>query len=485
MGKRISYFEHNGKNVLGFDTGLSARSFAMTKTATFLSCPGFIVYPDGGVELWQQGGVVERGKMTIWGPFFPGERMDEIVNDSSRRDEALNALRYWLRAWQALEDFPDDSKQPPFPGPAGAFIVSRPHAEFPIGTVFFPPANLIKHCLEAEEQLAAESWIHPDLQGAEAASFSAATMLYRIFCAAGAFQKDNLDELRRDIREGVYTPPNKTAPGLEAEISELITGVLGGAGLSRSRGNKMQTAIGAFSEVLGPPSSRPVSSWFKPLNEEELLRFQAEREQYNRKKTRAVKRRRFVARNTALITASVIAFFAILFTVLGIMRHNAERPSTRGMSPLQVVNAWYAAFDTLDITMMRACVTGRAGRGEMEMAANLFAMSSVRQAFEPERGGILPAQEWLAYGRPPVTGRIVFGITDLTIRPISADETRATFEAEYTLWLPGTFFLSGEPATAAEIPPPGALAFEDRLYLSFHRGAWRITEIIRSSELLE
>ncbi|MCL2232226.1 MAG: hypothetical protein FWB99_04025 [Treponema sp.] len=472
MKKLFFCFEQNGENALGFDTGLDAKAFAKAKMAQFISIPGFIVYPDGKVEAWHLEGVTERETMLLWGPFFPGECLDDILNDSSRQNEALNALRFWLRSHQALKTVSAEKKEPPFPGPAGAYIVTERQAgTFPAGTVLFPPARLLKRYLELD----GERWIHPDLDGAEAISFSAAAMLYRVFCGDAPFTKDTLEELRQDIREGVFTPPALAAPGLDLQMADIIT-----RAMSQSKDGKVRPAPAAVSECLG--TTQPVSSWMKPLNEEERLRIQAEQEQYISKKTRAVKTRRFMVRNTVLLAGAAIAVVLIFFSILGINRHIAEQPSTRGMSAGEVVQAYYAAFSSLDPLMMRACLLGRAGRRDIDLVSNLFAVSRIRQAFEIDLGQAIffPAQEWLDAGQP-VTERIVFGITELSIRMISQDETNAVFEAEYLLWMPGTFFLEdGETPPLDELPPPGSLTLMDRLYLAVHRGTWRITEIYRT-----
>ena len=474
MNRQFIRFELNGESVLVFDTGLDAQAFAKAKMAQFIIYPGFIVYPDGTVETWQAGGVLEQQSMLFWGPFFPGRRLDEILGNNDRKDEALDALRFWLRAHEAMQSVSGERERP-FTGPAGAYIVTEQQAAasscaFPAGTVFFPPARLLKRYHEGAE---AERWVHPDLEGAEAVSFSAAAMLYRIFSGAPPFSGDNVDGLRQDIREGVFTPPALAAPGLDPALAALISRALG-------RGKEGRPAPGVISDYIGPVS-RSASSWVKPLTEEERLRLRAEQEQYSSKSTRAVKRRRFVSRNTVILTGAAIALVIVFFSILSVRRHIAEQPSTRGMSPIEVVDAYYAAFSSLDPIKMRACVIGRAGRRDIDLVSNLFAVSRIRQAFEIELGQSIffPAQEWLDAGQP-VTERIVFGITDLGIRALSQDETSARFEAYYTLWMPGAFFAGEEGIPSLEeMPPPGGLTLRDRLYLVLHRGSWRITEIYR------
>ena len=495
MSKRIFNFELNGKPVLGFDTGLNAQAFAQAKMAQFITTPGFIVYPDGRVESWQPGGVTEQDTMIIWGPSFPGENLAGIINESGSKDEALNALRFWLRARTALEGIAHDGRELPYPGPAGAFIVtagagSNPGG-YPQGAVFFPPARLLKRTLEAEGAeavLESERWVHPDLEGPEALSFSTGAMLYRVFCGAPPFPGSESDGLHQDIREGVFIPPELAAPGIDPAMAAVIS-----RAMSRTAQNKeenIRPSPDFISGFIGPPASKPVSSWVKPLSGEELSKIRAEQEQYSRKKARAVKTRRFMVRNTTVITISVIVFVILVLIVRGAIQHQAEQPTTKGMSPVEVAQTYYDSFGTLDHTMMDACVTGKAGKGDVEMVINLFVISRVRQAYEVSQGFSMSAQDWIDAGRP-VTDKTVFGITDLKIQPLSESNANVSLEADYILWMPGSYFREGEDTPppgetqdleeSAPIPPVGTIT-RDRLNLVLLKGAWRISGIDRETE---
>ncbi|MCL2069784.1 MAG: hypothetical protein FWH19_02220 [Treponema sp.] len=443
MSKRIFNFDLDGKAVLGFDTGLKAKGFAQAKLGLSLTHSGSIVYPSGETESWRAGGVAERESMVVWGPSFPGELLTELITDPNRKDEALNALRFWLKARILIEA--------PYSSPAGALVITRQGGPFPIGTVLFPPERLVRRSLEAEgAAFAAEAWVHPELDGEELTAFSAAAMLYGIFCGAPPFSGDTENALRQNIREGVFVPPQLAAPGLEPEMAALIS-----LGISR---RAAPTSPNAIIEFTGPPFSRQVSSWFKPLSDEEAFKIHAERGQYIKKKNRAVKRRRFVIRNTAAIAASIIIFFVLSLFVRGMIRHRAELPTTRGMAPIEVVEAYYNAFNDLDHVMMTACVTGGAGREDIDMVINFFVINRVRQAYE---GG-------------PLADRSVFGIRDLSVRLLSETDSGASLEADYTLWLPGT-----ELDEESGLVLPTATLNRDLLQLTFERDLWRITNIER------
>ena len=485
MNRQIFRFELNGETVLGFDTGLDVRSFAQAKMAWFLSDTGSIVYPGGETENWQPGGVVElkrhsKKTMVVWGPNIPGEEMAELIESPGRKDEGLDALRFWLMARMTLEKKGGGKKEAPFSGPAGAVIMQENQGTYPAGTVFFPPARLIKRTLETggnEALLDAERYVHPDLYGPEDISFSAGAMLYRIFGSAPPFSPDepaNGDtlqaELRRNISEGVFVPPRLMSPGLDGEMSELITKSI--SRISRDKGTHSRPGPEHICSALGPPHSRPVSSWLKPLAPHEVSAIRAEHEEYSKRSALKVKTRRFVIRNTAIIAGVVIALLVLALSVRGYLKRQAELPTTRGMEAIEVANTYYLSFGSLDHTMMELCVTGNAGKQDIQMVMNLFVITRVRQAYEAGRETFISAQEWIDSGSP-ATEATVFGITGLSVNALSQDREHASLEADYILWMPVSEDGSRETTAGHKTT--------DRLNLVFIKGIWRIAEIERTS----
>ena len=477
--------------VLGFDTGLNAKAFAQAKLAHLITECGLIVYPDGRIEKWQPGGSTERYTKTggtkstesivIWGPLFPGEELTEIISGQKRKDEALDALRFWLKARIFIENHPDINKNFLFKGPVGALIVSQPVKDsYPMGTVFFPPARLIKRTLEAEGSVfQATRWAHPDLGGSEEISFSAAVMLYCIFCGHHPFPLDDQDEFGQDIREAVFTPPKLAAPGLDPQMAELINSAL------RCSYNdskiKLEFSPEMIIDFLGSPGSKPVSFWLKELNDAEIAQVQSKREQYIRKKNFAVKTRRYVKRNATVFIISFAVILLVLLISSQIINQQTILPNTKGKTPIEVVKTYYKAFDILDHSLMRACVhrnSNRVRQGQrnniredIQMATNLFIISRIRQSQETVDFS-LPVREWLEAGKPE-THKFVFGITDLQINVISTNNRNAILEAVYTLWLSGAGADEGGPVL------PAATHRKDRLELVFHREMWLITNIER------
>jgi hypothetical protein len=484
MAKYFFQFEVEGKPVLGFDTGLDAQAFAQAKIAQFITQPGLAVFPGGKTETWKAGGVIEhrgpdgRPTMVIWGPPFAGERLDLLLEDDSRKDKALAAVRRWIGAQVSL------GEELPSPRPGGA-VVS------PGGAVLFPPERLITRCLRAEGDEAwlrgSEAYVHPDLAGKEAAAFTAAAMLYRVFSGARPFSGGEEETLHQNIREGVFLPVRLAAPGLDEKTAALINAALGGEKKDRGQSRRLDPVL--FRDCLdsapggaSPGAPAGAAAFFHPLGETERAKIADEAARFWKKKTTAVHTRRFVIRNTAVILG--IAAAALIAALVGhsIAENRAGLPTTAGMDSAQVVRSYYQAFGALDHQMMDAATMGKTGRGDIEMVTNFFVISRVRQAYEYTSPAI-PAQEWRDSGSPPVNSP-VFGVSDLEIEKISGyeegEETR--YRVSYILWLPASSAGEGEENTG---PPPETASpplphpYTDDLILIRHKGNWRIAEINR------
>jgi hypothetical protein len=519
VNRKIYHFDFEGKRVLGFDTGLSAQAFAQAKMAQVLTDRGFIVVPGGGVETWKAAGVAELpgdggAVMVIWGPPFEGKRLDLAVGGAEAAggkggEEALDCLRYWINARAALGEagpppWPagalvcsaGDRRDGPYPRQGGAGPADGPRpgqwpdqwpgpqpGHWPEGSVFFPPERLVRRCLQAEGEGAwregAEAFVHPDLEGTAAAAFCAGAMLFRIFTGREAFSAGAA--VRQDMREGVFLPPRLAAPGLDGAPAALMEHALapagaggrktaGGGPAENGRGGQVPFP-GGFTAVLGPPRSKPPAAFFRPLPEAEAARIEEERKQYLKKRNLSVGARRFVVRNTALITAAAAAALVIFLIVRSVAAGRAGLPDTGGMGAREVAETWYRAMGALDHQMMEACVTGKAGKDDIDMVTRFYVLNRVREAYEPGFS-VTPAQEWIDAGAPAEAPQ-VFGVSDLRVEALRQDGEEARFTAEFTLWVP-------EPVDPGGGPVPVGRPCRDEITLTRRKGNWRISAISRT-----
>jgi hypothetical protein len=320
-------------------------------------------------------------------------------------------------------------------------------------------------------------------------------MLYRVFAGEPPFSGGDEEALHQNIREGVFLPVHLAAPGLDEKTAALINAALGDG--KKDGGQVRRPDPGPLRDCLDrPPEAAShktavvsVAAFFHPLPEAERVKINEEAARFWKKKNAAVHTRRFVIRNTAGIAGIAAAALIAVLAGRSIAEGRAGLPTTVGMDSAQVVRAYYDAFGGLDHQMMEAAVTGKAGKGDIEMVTNFFVINKVRQAYEYTSSPVIPAQEWRDSGAPPVDTP-VFGVSDLHIEQIPGEEGdgEARYRASYTLWLPVSpgagEHEAPEPAVQDQAPPPLPSPRLDELTLIRHNGSWRISEIHRNQELI-
>jgi hypothetical protein len=484
MTQRIFLFETEGRPALGFDTGLDARAFAQAKAARFITEPGLIVYPDGKIEEWKAAGVLEQETMVVWGPAFEGDHFDLLITDDRRRNRALSAVCAWIRARLFLGGR-QTSLLP------CAAIVADKGDRHPPDTVFFSPENLVLRCIQAEaadERMRGGEWyIHPGYTGAEAEAFTAAAMLYRIFAGTAPFGSLDETTLHQDMREGNFTPFRLAAPGIDVRLAAMVENVLRpgknagdtGEAILRSFIALLSMADGSAEKVT-PPSAE---SFFTPLSEADTTSLAKEKEQVLQRKKIAVKTKRFVMRNTVIILGCLAGLVSAALIAYSVAQSRAALPTTMGLASGEVVERYYMAIGELDHQMMEACVLDKAGKNDINMVANFYVISKVRQAYEPNAAPlIVPAQQWKESGGGPVEGQ-VFGVSDLKIEALygNEDSNEVRWRADYTLWIPdqGEGEAKARGITGEASPAHQAYHYTDELTLIRRHGNWRIFKLER------
>jgi hypothetical protein len=444
------HFEHEGRTVLGFDTGLSERSFAQAKAASLLTESGYVVSPDGSFKTWKSEGVIELNKtMIIWGPDFEGMSLDTYIQNEIDKDAALHAPCSWLYGIQLLSQkdiFPN-------PSPKGVLIAND-------GSVLFLPSGLVKRVL--------------DIEGENAKSFSqecymyyAGIMLYHLFSGEAAFPHSDQNRVRNAIQQGDFIPLNLAAPGLDTITAETINSIL-------QRKNTNSTLIDLIN-LFGPKGSRQYKDFFDPISDDEKKSLISKREQFQKRSQTKLKTRMFFRRYKTAIIGSGIGFVIAIIVAWNIITGINKGPNTKEMTPYEIAQQYYASFGTLNHEFMEAATIKNAGKSDIDMVQNLFVISKIRQAYEMI-SPVVPAQTWIEEGSPE-TESMVFGITNLELTEISQSTDEASFKISGLLWMPPE---SDDDANA--LMHPVSIQYKGEIMLIKKNDAWYISEITKHQD---
>lgn len=450
---------------LAVAVGPAAQGTALTRILALKTSPGWIVRQND-VEEWRYEGVREQdGTLYLYGPHVSGIPLSDIFTAQlagalpslARLAPALSLLAEKGKGWYALE--------------ADAVLFTEE------AVLFLPPAihREIRDMRTFESNRDAFECInHPDMKGEAQASFGIAAILYRVIVGHFPFTGPTFEEIHEQARKLAVTPPASQVPGLAAEVSELILAGLG-------RGRRGTVTLAEWATKLVEWQSREI---FRPLSAEENARALDEAQAREIGSTKSFRRRMFWEKNwklAAVVAAGVIIVGAVLGSILS---HALAPRVTHGFTPRQVVNGFYSGMNSLDQTLMDACVTGKAGQAEINETTTLYVTSRVTQGYEG-KSNIVSAAEWDRAGRPALTSpQTVFGVTGLSMTQ-EQDEPHPVFLVKYDMWNPASPPDTGKAPSLEAAPASEGHHVVDRVSLKLTGGDWLIDKIDRlSSDLL-
>jgi len=413
-----------------FDTGLDPRSFARTKMSQSMIETGCIVRPDGSHEVWRSAGVKEvNNHMRVWGHLFNGKRLDQLIAEAKTQQEALQAVLLWIRAKMFLGETHSTLN------PSAVFVCYEDIGTHPKGSVFFAPEHLSNRCLY-NEGLEIDRYSCPDLLGMDAVAFCAAVMLYNILSAVHPYPSSDIFQ---DMREGVFLPPRLASPELDEKLAGLINEALL---LPVVRKRTPKSGLDILSEILEVLMNKEgkaveVSSLFHALPSEDKQKVDNEKKFFLLKQKYFVKAKRFAIRNKYVLLGVSAGVILTLVFVFSMVKSAAQRWTTAEMTSEQVIEAYYEAFSSLDHVRMEACIQG-ADKGDITVAASLYAVSRTRQAYENSPNvSIISARVWRDMGGE-LPSQKAFGVTDISLSCIGGSEETplVIYRVDYLLWSP-------------------------------------------------
>jgi hypothetical protein len=128
---------------------------------------------------------------------------------------------------------------------------------------------------------------------------------------------------------------------------------------------------------------------------------------------------------------------------------------------------------------MDSCVIKPAGRGDINVAMQLFVIGKTRQAYE-QRNYILTPDEYIAMGKVIEDGFIVFGITDIRFFDMNENiDGTYTIKAVYDYYYPAGAEEKDEDSAPGAAALPTQISRTDIITLVYQKDMWKIQEIVR------
>ena len=458
----VQHIVEQGAAKLGVPLGPAGRSHALARMSGLRASPGWHVSGEAVREWRFEGFSSQPDGACLFGPEVGGVTLAEAL--ALPLAEATPLLARLADALGTLAE----RAVPLFPLQSDAVIFDDLS-----GVLFLPPEVMreVRGVRTFEENRESfEVLNHPDLRAEALASFTLGVCLYRAAVGRFPFSGDDEEQIHEQARKLALQPPNRLVPDLRDDASALVMAALG-----RQRGRSAR--IADWRAGFAAWTREGITRHVEPAERERLAREGAARTQGAAKR---FKTRTFWEKNwkiVAIAGAGVVVAGAVLGSILsGVFAPRA----TRGFSPLEVVRTFYTSINSMNHTLMEACVVDKAGQGEINEAMNLYVMSRVQMGYEG-KSNTVAADQWDQAGRPVLpAGTAIYGITDLAIVE-QAGEPAPVYLVSYEKWAPD----SGGSAEGAPIGDTtlttAHVRIVDRASLRKDKGDWVIFRLDRQS----
>jgi hypothetical protein len=250
----------------------------------------------------------------------------------------------------------------------------------------------------------------------------------------------------------------------------------------------LHKALSGTNGVMSPSEwTRVVDEWIEhgveqERTEEERAELTRLAERESRRADRAFTRKETIRKNGRTYVIVAVAALVVLSIPFTIFRNALAPRSTEGMSPEEVITAFYTSINTLDHETMDDAVVDGAGKERIRQVISLYVIERQRQGAELETvianlgqasdpTGLVNAQAWVDAGAPTLaTGQYPFGVTGLTMEEQPAPEGERRFLVHYQEWSPDFSDETGNTGVS------GIVAFQktDDLSMRQSRGDWVI-----------
>ncbi len=453
--------DEKGEVFLGLPTGITGRSFSITKLVSSNKLSGWIV-KDGNLAEWKPAGMIQKDSDTfVYGKYTDGKVLETVFDETI--PEQLSALNRLARAFKTLMDNKIEV----------SFLATNSILFTEDGGVFILPPDLMHELLnfygQEEKCLAAVACNHPDTGGEKKLSYFLGCLAYRIVTGAFPFSGNVEENVRYEIRNRNPVAPDYKRPALKPEAASVIMKALGTTAPGAVRMEDWVSASDAWvRDGIDTAVSDAIAQ--KKIREGESI---------EKRRMRSVRRKHFWQRNRGRFLAITLPVLAVSL-IVGVSLANTvfRERVTKGFSPLKVVRTYYECINTLNVTTLGDCVTGDAGSNDLNWVTNLYVITKQASAYDLS-SHYVTAEEWDRKGRPKLEETAnMYGITRLDIKTESEDPEPVflvTYERWYTDKDP-----NAEQWELANIVT--GVKVEDRLYLKRIKGDWVIYRINRVKE---
>lgn len=270
----------------------------------------------------------------------------------------------------------------------------------------FLPAQIAEasaaHAGEDAHRNLQQYWKNPFLAGDKALCFTAAAFAYSALTGSLPFPKTDEAERNTEMHDKNFIRLEHVINGVDTNLADAVDNALSGRGsfiplpeLKKELG--LNETFGTVVPVEHPDAVNPVQ-------------FEAQKKAYYAARTTGIKTLRTIKRNITGIISCAVAIVIIAVTALGIAQDNGDKPTSRGFTSAQTVQAFYKGIHTQDANLMGCVSKGDGVSHFIDAVSQVYVGGRIRNM---KTESVLPPEKWIlsspdAQGADKLT---VFGIT--------------------------------------------------------------------------
>jgi hypothetical protein len=313
-----------------------------------------------------------------------------------------------------------------------------------------------------------ENWRQPILPIEQISSYSAAVMIYTIITGKRPLTAETPEQLTENFLDSFFIPAEYLCT-ISKENAEILTNALKGKIKFRPTLKRLLSIFGEDLSAIYMEETKTANSEIK--------------EKFYSNQVKQIKKIRFFKKHFTQISVSCIAVVLIAIVTIYMVNTELERPTTKGLTSLQVVESFYSAFNHLDTIALDECFSKKSGKQIKNAIATIYVTGKMQSVYNRGHGFLTPAQ-WIVNASPESS---VYGITHLKINgnttiasadwfknnqknPLEIENGKTEhFDIEYYL------IFTEQPEIIS------ISTYKDSLELTFIKNKWLITTLDRSS----
>ncbi len=408
-------------------TGLSSRQFANAKMGQYVTEAGIFI------SIHNDEVTTEEFRFTDTKTIAKNKN-DEIVltNDSIEGTTLLSLLENksekTLKTLETLSSIIEWSFENdiyiPNCGPEGTIITEK--------GILFLPFELFERSMLAQNKettsLLYGCWINNALNDIDSWRFTLSTYVYTALSREKPFQELDREKRSADYYDNNFIPLNLLVE-VDGELANIVNHNLSLTGKAHTsikpqkQKSKAETIVTQLREKTAviEISSIPLPLSMGAISAKEATpEIVKERNQFIEKKSKHLRKIRFLRKNSGKLIAASLLCVTTCFFAGSIIQSHLSKPTTEGMTPIEVVQTFYNSLNTLDNVTLDSCGTSNAIGNYSNMVATIYVSGKMRETYE-RTASLLPPAQWIGTNNP--LDLSVFGLTNIEINQKGTSST--------------------------------------------------------------